>query len=437
MKIHLILFLFLNLSFLISNQDTIDLYGDNKYGFTKKINNLADTTTSLLYNKKMQASLKKRDTMAVFDMYCFGKDVGERNPSIGLITADSILTIAKEINDIRGIISGYNLRGLMYTITDDYEKALHNFNKSIDVANSNLDNNYRRFIDKHSITYFYIGSLYSKRGEHDEALTQYLKALSIINKLSVRDYEIEDSLIKNLWGRFPYTTYRNDKLEIIYAIANTQSILKNYDSSNNYLDSCLNFEGNYTDHNLIAKIEYLKAHNLYSTGNESEALHHLNKALEISNYMKNHEYIIKSNLLYFNIKNNPSYLQDALTSAKIIKSIKDESDIYLLLSNYYQSINDFKSSNIYLNQHLKLLKKINSEESERKFGKLESDLEYKFKMRTLEQQKQLAENERELASQRVLILVSTIGIGFNYSCCCSSLILPKKAIHFNYRIKAN
>ena len=409
------IFQFIILIFFYSNaqqyQDSIDIVGDNKFGFTQKINNLADTTTSLLYNKKMQSSLKKRDTMAIFDMYCFGKDVGERNPKIGLITVDSILNIANEINDIRGLISAYNLKGLIFTITDDYNKALDNFNKSLDIANSNLDNNYKRFIDKHAITHYYIGNLYSKRAEYTDALIKYKKALTIINKLTTRDYEVEDSLLNYLWGRFPYTTYKNDKLEILYAVANTYSTLNDIELSNRYLDSCLDAEVNYKDHNLLAKIEYLKASNLFKLSNIPESRIHLLKALEISNYMKNYEYTIKSNIMLYRLEGNPKYLFDALNNSKLIESLKDESDIYLYLSEHYNSIGDYKKSLVYLNKHLNLFKKINSEESERRFGKLESDLEYKFKLKTLEQEKKIAESEHELASQRIIILVSTIALG--------------------------
>ncbi len=421
---------FIILIFFYSNaqqyQDSIDIVGDNKFAFTQKINNLADTTTSLLYNKKMQASLKKRDTMAIFDMYCFGKDVGERNPKIGLITADSILNIANEINDIRGLISAYNLKGIMFTITDDYNKALDNFNKSLDVANSNLNNSYKRFIDKHAITYYYIGNLYSKRGEYQVALTQYKKALTIINKLTTRDYEIADSLINNLWGRYHYTTYENDKLEIQYALAYTYSILNNIELSNNYLDSCLVAEVKYIDYNILAKVEYLKASNLFKLSNIPESRIHLLKAIKISNYMKNYEYIIKSNILFYRLDANPKYLFDALNNSKLIESVKDESLLYLYISEYYNSVGDYKKSLEYLNEHLILFKKINSEESERKFGKLESDLEYKLKLKTLEQANQLAESEQEIASQRIIILFSTLILGVIVLLVIGRLYLQKR-----------
>ena len=424
------IFQFIILIFFYSNaqqyQDSIDIVGDNKFAFTQKINNLADTTTSLLYNKKMQASLKKRDTMAIFDMYCFGKDVGERNPKIGLITADSILNIANEINDIRGLISAYNLKGLIFTITDDYNKALDNFNKSLDIANSNLDNNYKRFIDKHAITHYYIGNLYSKRAEYTDALIKYKKALTIINKLTTRDYEVEDSLLNYLWGGFPYTTYKNDKLEILYALAYTYSILNNIELSNNYLDSCLVAEVNYKDYNILAKVEYLKASNLFKLSNIPESRIHLLKAIKISNYMKNYEYIIKSNILFYRLDANPKYLFDALNNSKLIESVKDESLLYLYISEYYNSVGDYKKSLEYLNEHLILFKKINSEESERKFGKLESDLEYKLKLKTLEQANQLAESEQEIASQRIIILFSTLILGVIVLLVIGRLYLQKR-----------
>jgi signal transduction histidine kinase len=410
MNSKIIIFIFLICAFqeLISESDSLDLLGDNRSGFTDKVNNLADTTTSIMYNKKMLESLKNRDTMALFDMYCFGKDVGERNPRIGLMCADSIIRITYEINDVRSMISGYNLKGLMYTLKGDYNIALENFNKSLEVSEKHIDSLGKKILDKYGITYFYLGNLYMNRNEYKTALLNYNKANDLFNQFTQRDYQIEDSLIKKVWGRFPYTTYKNDKLSILYSIANTYNKLEDLDKSNDYIDSCDMAESNYNDHNFNAKLLYLKSLNFYKEGEIDSVTLYLNQALEISLYMNYYEYQVYIYDLRYQILKNISDIDSGIVSASKINMKSYLSKFYKIKSDWFAEKGDYKNSHQFLSKHLGIKEILNDENKAREFGKLESDLEYKSTIKNLEYEQELAKNKQEISSQRQLIMIIAI-----------------------------
>jgi len=407
-KIFIIIFLICTFQELISESDSLDLLGDNRFGFTNKVNHLADTTTSIMYNKKMLTSLKNRDTMALFDMYCFGKDVGERNPRIGLICADSILRIAYEIKDVRSMISGYNLKGLMYTMKGDYNIALENFNKSLEVSEKYIDSLGKKILDKYGITYFYLGNLYLNRNEFKTAMLNYNKANDLFNQFTGRDYQIEDSLIKNVWGKFPYTIYKNDKLSILYSIANTYNKLGNLEKSNDYIDSCDKSESNYTDHNFNAKLLYLKSLNFNKEGEIDSATIYLNKALEISLYMDYYEYQVYIYDLRYQMLKNISDIDSGILSASKINMKSYLSKFYKIKSDWFAEKGDYKNSHQFLSKYLGIKEILNDENKAREFGKLESDLEYKSTIKNLEYEKELAKTKQKISSQRQLIMIIAI-----------------------------
>ena len=96
-----------------------------------------------------------------------------------LIINQRLLCIRKNSQGINPLLVGdsYNRIGLNYMELNDFDKALDNCSKALDIITN-------AGVDSHdaAATYNSIASIYSRKSEYDDAFDYYLKALSICER---------------------------------------------------------------------------------------------------------------------------------------------------------------------------------------------------------------------------------------------------------------
>ena len=215
-----------------------------------------------------------------------------------------------------------------------YNEALEGLNEALRL-NQNNNNEY---------IYFYKGFIYNKKGEHQEAINNYLKSLEINDKDKIIYYNLGLAYldINDLDQSLNYLNKSYDLDNTFYpALLKLGEVLlklNKYDESITIFDKILNNEKDNAlallrkGDALFMKNNYKEALELYENVlrlNENkrkllkldEAINYYDKALKINN---NNENTLYNKAIALSLKGNNQDSNDLLTKAK---SIKDSEDI--------------------------------------------------------------------------------------------------------------
>ncbi|MBD2412854.1 hypothetical protein FACHB389_05845 [Nostoc calcicola FACHB-389] len=120
-------------------------------------------------NKELQASVMKEKA----DIY-----TSEADYQKALDEYNKILQIQHSIPNLKSEASTFKSIALLYKLLGDYESSIQNLNKALNI--------YKQIKDKprQAITLGFIGTIYETAGKYDESLKSYEQALSLLNKES-------------------------------------------------------------------------------------------------------------------------------------------------------------------------------------------------------------------------------------------------------------
>ncbi|MCB0703576.1 MAG: hypothetical protein KDC55_12790 [Ignavibacteriae bacterium] len=81
---------------------------------SERVKVLTEEIESVENTVSFDSLLARTDTMKYFHLYCMGRDFAQLKPSLSVAVADSMISYARRDKYSRGIISGYNLLGIIY-----------------------------------------------------------------------------------------------------------------------------------------------------------------------------------------------------------------------------------------------------------------------------------------------------------------------------------
>jgi len=329
------------------------------------------------------------------------------NPEISYECAIQAYEFAKKRDDQKGKADALNNIGHFFRITNNFDKALKNFQQALDIyRNLKLDNkianvydnighiywsrgNFTNALDyykrslgvfialddqkRQSLSYNNLGSVYFRLGMYDEAMNNFLSSLRIREKTG--DPKIYSTL-NNLGNIYMRISDYEKALEMYQrsleykrkSEKNTQSTLNNigniyiqlkdYESALMYLSEALKINEENKDEKRIATTLNNIAIVYEEQGKLDEALYNYQKALDLkqkvgdtygfANTSKNLGSVF---LIKKDYKQADFYLQQSLETAQKIKTRDVIKDVYQLMSKRYSEVGDYKNAYIYYNYY--------------------------------------------------------------------------------------
>lgn len=288
------------------------------------------------------------------------------------------LALFTELRDDEGIAVALNLLACAYFHAELYEDSLINCLRILDKYDS------AKYIFTHTCALNNMGEIYKATEQYCTAFKYYKKALIKANEFNYR------SLIASILFNMGQITLKEENYDKALAI-----FLESYSVALNLDNSIL--QGEVETH--IGLIYFKKK-------NYKRAMNFYNRALAHLETVKNKYYTIDLflNIGMLKLETNSNsaldYLKKAIIYAKKIDCKPKLSEIYLKLSKYYESMNDFKTA-------LKCYKEYHLIEEELRSSIIKSKLEiikiqckYAIETEELEQLKVINQKlEMEIESQ--------------------------------------
>lgn len=251
------------------------------------------------------------------------------------------------MNFLKGCVMRYE--GVLYTKMGDFENAIANYEKAIEIYTSLLSNQNsgKKLYTGLTKTYDNVGITYAMLGKFPEAIHYFSKSLSLFKDLSERS---DDQL--QIFGR-KGMAQSHVKLGVVYwNLGDFDSATINYSHSLTIYEDLGDQQGVFTSLNNIGNVHSYK-------GDYAKAIDSYLKALKIAEELNNSREIFQCynniGLIHEKQKNNEqamSYFDKAL---KIAKENKDKRGISLSYGNIGQVLHEEKQFNAAIENYLKAL----------------------------------------------------------------------------------
>lgn len=299
------------------------------------------------------------------------KNIGS-DMELSMKVIEKTIVNAKEIKAYEGLKMAYSTLGGIHYFKANYDEAISNFYKAVDSVNNNIPNK------KDGQLLGNIGIIYKNQGNLDKALKVQNRALTIFESL-------KDSMGISI-------SYTN--------IGEVYRIEKNYDQAlESYKKSAL--IKNNLGHQSGLAIVYNNMGLCYSEMNDFEqAEKYLNKAYDIELSIGNQVRITETQLdianHYFLSQQHTKSIQmadSALISSKELSLKRKESEIYLLLSQNYEALNQNEKALLFHKLFFEIREDLLNEDVNEKIA--EMDIKYE----TAQREKEIERKNFELKSK--------------------------------------
>lgn len=371
----------------------------NSYIEPDKNKTITDSLESINNFYVFDSLLARKDTLKYFHLYCMGRDFAQLKPNLSFAIADSIIEHSKQDNYVRGIISGYNLLGILYTNSDDYVKAVANLKEAIRIGERNRSNNNKFIKDKYGCTLYYLGDLYFKRNEYKNALDYYIKSMNVFNNFSNTELLNED--YNYTLTSFAISTIREDRAYAIYGVGKTFIKLGNLEKARKYLNIANELAEQTLFERLKSRIYYSMSELDLASKDTISAIDNLNNSLELSLTLNLNEFTIKNYLMLMevylaqeNYTDIESIYSKLMNLTNIMNMKEDKAKTHQLYSEYLYVIGKPKEAVQEEEKANRIRNKILDDNKSRRFGQLEEDIKYQRKIFDIEL-KSIKANEEE------------------------------------------
>lgn len=290
----------------------------------------------------LEKAKKEQNIIEIAEGYKY-KSLSTYPDSLSLIYADSIITLTKNINDIKFPASAYTIKGNVFFELGDYKKSLDQYLIAIDLAKKN--NNQIQFITLK----FNIGLLKNNLGERKEAQKIFKSYLDQIEKENGNSPE---NYIKGLYAIADSYTYSKEsntadvyiKKGIYYALKSNNNYLYSYfiltSGINNYfkkdftnaIDSLRKAKTllklNDFEQTRIATSDYYIGKSLYELNRKGESLIYFSKVDSLLHITKDvtpelidsYNYLIEDSKITKNLKSQVRYINSLIQFDSILDS---------------------------------------------------------------------------------------------------------------------
>lgn len=290
----------------------------------------------------LEKAKKEQNIIEIAEGYKY-KSLSTYPDSLSLIYADSIITLTKNINDIKFPASAYTIKGNVFFELGDYKKSLDQYLIAIDLAKKN--NNQIQFITLK----FNIGLLKNNLGERKEAQKIFKSYLDQIEKENGNSPE---NYIKGLYAIADSYTYSKEsdtadvyiKKGIYYALKSNNNYLYSYfiltSGINNYfkkdftnaIDSLRKAKTllklNDFEQTRIATSDYYIGKSLYELNRKGESLIYFSKVDSLLHITKDvtpelidsYNYLIENSKITKNLKSQVRYINALIQFDSILDS---------------------------------------------------------------------------------------------------------------------
>ena len=394
---------------------------------TNKVKAISDSLENMDNFYVFDSLLARKDTLKYFHLYCMGRDLAELKPRLSFAIADSILEQSKRDGYTRGIISGYNLLGIIYTYQDDYVMAVTNLKEAIKIGQRNKDNTSQGVKDKYGCSLYYLGDLYFKRKDYKIALDYYKKSMAVFDSYSETEL-LEEDLNFTLTA-IAFTTIREDRAYAIYSVGKTFIKLGNLDKARIYLDKAFEIAEKTSFVRLQSRIYYSQSELELALKDTATSVERINKSLELLGTVNLNEYRIYNYLklmeIYLaqgNYKEIEGIYSLLLKLTVDMNMQKEKVKIHKMYSEYLFVIGKPKEAYKELEIANKISERLADENQSRRFGQIEAGIKYQKQLFDLELDSiKSKEEENRLTTQLyftiaiTLLLIIVAIIIFNYA----------------------
>ena len=341
--IPLFIFLFLT-SVLWSQQTDLDSLKLKTYDELKYI--IEDTKDKGFKLNCIQVLLEKakkeQNIIEIAEGYKY-KSLSTYPDSLSIIYADSIITLTKNINDIKFPASAYTIKGNVFFELGDYKKSLDQYLIAIDLAKMN-NNKFQCLTLK-----FNIGLLKNNLGERKEAQKIFK---SYLVQIEQENGNYHTNYIKGLYAIADSYTYSKEsdtadiyiKKGIYYALKSNDNYLYSYfiltsginkyfkNDFKNAIDSLRKAKAllklNNFEQTRIATSDYYIGKSLYELNRKGESLIYFNKVDSLLHITKDitpelidsYNYLIKDSKITNNLKSQVRYINSLIQFDSILDS---------------------------------------------------------------------------------------------------------------------
>ncbi|MGI9531561.1 adenylate/guanylate cyclase domain-containing protein [Lutimonas sp.] len=299
--------------------------------------------------------------------------------------ATELIELSAKSNQNKNLYNGYFHRGTAYSFNQEFEKALTDLFKSIEIAVEH------KFTDREGISYMSIGGVYSKLGNHENSELYYEKAIDKIRKHN--DSITLGSVLLNA-GNAAINNKKYNKALLYFE--ETDAIFNNL----NYTIGLAYNNGN------MGMV-------LAEQGKDDLAETKINKAIAILEEVKDY-YAISVYLTYMSDiylrkndwSNSQKYAEKSLQLAQEYELKGQIRDAYLKLSELYQENNEFEKSIEYLNQYYIYRDSIINIESVERIADLRTNFEVTQKQIEVDLLDEKQQKQRVIIIAIIIALVS-------------------------------
>lgn len=406
----------------IFSLSTLNSFQRSKVSFkdhSKRVKAITDSIETVENFVIFDSLLARTDTMKYFHLYCLGRDFAQLKPNLSVAVADSMILYSTKDNYSRGIISGYNLLGIIYTYEDNYIRALTNLKKAVSIGLNAEDS--EKIKDKYGCTLYYLGDLYFQKKDYEVALNYYKESYKIFDSYTETDMAKED--LNFTLTSYAFTTIREDKAYAMYSVGRSYLELDVVDSASLYLQEALEVATKTTHNRLEARIYYALSRIEFYKNRWVQSRRYSDKSLSLSMNSNLLEYVIYNRLLQMEIKllqKNYDRMEESyiklLDLTETMKMRSEQAKTHQLYAEYMKEVGNSKRAYIELEKANAIRKEISNDETARKFGQQEAELKYQQSVYDLELETlKSREEEKRLTIQlyfsfAILILLLIISL---------------------------
>ncbi len=275
----------------------------------------------------------------------------------GLSNALKGLSIFEELGDNLGIMKARNITGIIYFYYGDYASALENFMIALSLSEQVND------LNMYSSVVNNIGEVYREAKDYEKALSCYLDALEITES-QIKDPQLE-----------------LNAASIYLNIGEIYYIQKEFSNSLEYMQKALELAIKHNNIILIGEAETKLGRAMIELHDYQKASMHYQRARE--HYDTIHNKFYKIELLIYQAKlsdllgnDSLGYLEEALTDAALLGLDSKVSQLYNILSNYYEQQENYQEALNYYKYYSMKEKEIEASNLSQKLEILSIELEH-------------------------------------------------------------
>ncbi len=333
----------------------------------------------LLYNSKKYPKAQELDILK-------GLAIEENDPIEKLKFSEELLSLAKQLDSVRYIYSGYLQKGQALRIKGDFTQALECFFKGIELEYKDPKEKEENVAIMNTV----IADVYSLMGNHENSIQYHKEAIQKFRNLKVDSLRLASALLNA--GDALFLASRYDEAMTFFYESNLISNKKNYPTVSAYNLGNIGMVYAKQGKHSLAKANIDEAINI---------LENLEVYSPISIYL---EYIADIYIEQKQPQLARDYVLESLEISKKYQLKEPISTATFKLAQIYEALDDPKEALKYLNEHLVYKDSIMNIEAVQKMANLQTEFEVEKKQTELD----LIEKEQKL--NRILIIAVVIGL---------------------------